>query len=298
MKTAMILFARDKIHGIHAAVNSVLGQTYSPMELIISDHGSTDGTREAIHDLCSKYDGPNTVRLLDCPKQEFKGMAGLNTHIDWIMSQTDADFVVSSSSDDVSDVTRVEKVVRGWQDTGASMVGHAMQFMKDDGSSLFTGYPKQNQFVTGDEMLDRLVGGSTNHGWTHEFYDRCGGLHGIICPDVYMPYLATLDKGFYYLHECLYCIMRHSDAKNTGLMGVRDAAETDDEKLAVQEMVQFQLVETFSQISKAGDAIYGTNWKPAERSKLFAYLMGTAQYWSEIRAEMTMKRLKPMSMPV
>ena len=161
MKVAFIMPARDKIHGIDQAVESVLRQTYSPMELIFSDQGSTDGTLQRIEALSGNYDGKNTVRVIHCPLHEFKGMMGVNAHIDWIMSQTDADFIVQCTADDVNDIDRAAKTVAAYKETGASMVNAGIQFMQTDGDSEATRYPTKSGFVTATEVMRELVGGST-----------------------------------------------------------------------------------------------------------------------------------------
>lgn len=291
MRVAFVIPARNKIHGVRGAVDSVLSQNYSPMELIFSDQGSTDGTREQIAKHIASYDGPNKARLLDCPLTQGRpGMGALNAHVDWIMGQTDADVIILGSSDDVSHPDRATKVMRGFEETGAAMVNTAIKFMSTDGRSFTTDFPEETRFVTGSECLDRLVGGSSSPAWTHEFYDRIGGVPGLICSDVYMPYLATLDKGLYYINEALYFLIRWPDKKNTGIGGRQLAQEGEEETLKLREIVQFQLNSTFKQIAKCCDEKY-PNFDHDKQQKLYSYILGTAVHWSEIRDEMAAKSI-------
>jgi glycosyltransferase involved in cell wall biosynthesis len=46
---------------IEESLNSILSQTYSPLEIIISDDASTDGTWQKITDILAKYTGPHKI---------------------------------------------------------------------------------------------------------------------------------------------------------------------------------------------------------------------------------------------
>lgn len=292
MRAAFVIPARDKIHGIEMCVNSVLAQTYSPMDLVFSDQGSTDGTREKIQKLCDSYDGPNKVHVLDCPDTEAKGMAGLNSHFNWLFKNVDADILIMGSADDFNDAKRAEKVMRKFEETDACMVNTAIQFMQEDGKSEFTAYPTQDQFVTPAEVINNLVGGSTAPAWRHDFLDRVGEIKSQIVSDVYLAYLATQDKGLYYIHDLLYCLVRWADENNTGLYGRQLAAKTEAKALQLRELVQYQLVTTFREIYNSCERLY-PNWKGEDRQLLYNYALGASFEWSAIRDEMNQKRIQP-----
>ena len=74
---AFVMFVRDKAPWVAQCVRSVLAQTYSPMTLVFSDQGSSDGTKEAIEKEVRSYNGPNEIVLLSCPETTNKGMPGL-----------------------------------------------------------------------------------------------------------------------------------------------------------------------------------------------------------------------------
>ncbi len=48
---------------VREAVESALAQTYSPIEILLSDDCSTDGTFEIIQETVKGYSGPHTVIL-------------------------------------------------------------------------------------------------------------------------------------------------------------------------------------------------------------------------------------------
>jgi len=58
-----ILFTYNHVAFIDAALQSALAQTYDPMEVVITDDGSTDGTAERIEAIIAQYRGPKTIRF-------------------------------------------------------------------------------------------------------------------------------------------------------------------------------------------------------------------------------------------
>ena len=99
-KYAMLLTARDKVRHVGDAVKSMFAHVGPPIELLLSDQGSIDGTGAVLDELAARYKGPHTVRRLQCPRIEVRGMPGLNEHVNWAMTQTDADVVMQLSADD------------------------------------------------------------------------------------------------------------------------------------------------------------------------------------------------------
>jgi glycosyltransferase involved in cell wall biosynthesis len=296
MKVAFIIPARDKEGFVADAVSAAFAQTYSPMEIIISDQGSTDKTLEIIKDLVSKYDGQNEVKILNCPHTENKGMVGLNIHLNWIHSVTDADIYIISSADDVAYPTRSEKVVKAFKEFNPSMVLNAQRFIHPNGNN-YSMYPIEDRFINGSECLNNLIGGSSACAWSRDFYDKVGPLSGICAQDVYLSFLATLDKGTYYLSEVLHDFIRHEDANNTGLGGVVDAAKTEDEKLQITENMHFQILTT---LFMAGNKLEEMEWLHDEKSRqtLFEHIVIKAMAWSKTRHDITIKKLPVRSFVV
>ena len=102
MKYAFVVFVRNKAPWIAECVRSVLAQSYTPLELVFSDQGSEDDTLAIIKKTVNGYNGPNKVRVLQCPDTEPRGMRGLMAHINWLYETLDADFWITLSGDDVS----------------------------------------------------------------------------------------------------------------------------------------------------------------------------------------------------
>lgn len=275
-------------------VESVLNQTYSPMEIILSDQGSTDSSLAILQEYQRRYNGPNTVRVVQCPDTDKKYMAGFNVHLNWLHTQTDADIVLVTSADDFNHHDRTTKVVKAFEEHNPDMVGTAIQFINDDNSvNGETDFPRESRFIAPIEMAERLVGGSSSQAWKHEFYETIGGIPGSAIIDVYLPFLSTAGKGFYFIHELLYGYFHWADIENTGLGGVLRAAQ-GDEKVQYDELQRYQITSTYFAIL---DHIFKINClKDDVLGTLSKHLMGLSHSLINIRDEMTHKRISPIGL--
>lgn len=101
---------------IGAALRSALAQDYSPLEILIADDGSTDGTVAIIERELATYCGPHTV-ILD-PARDHLGVEHANRWIRQIRGQ----LVVRAAGDAVSRPDRVRRTVEAWQSAKVSLV--------------------------------------------------------------------------------------------------------------------------------------------------------------------------------
>jgi glycosyltransferase involved in cell wall biosynthesis len=58
---SMLLLIYQQQSTVEAAVRGALAQTYSLLEIVISDDASTDGTRAAIDHALDGYNGPHRI---------------------------------------------------------------------------------------------------------------------------------------------------------------------------------------------------------------------------------------------
>lgn len=97
------LFAYNQEDFIESAVLSALSQTYSPMEIILSDDCSSDTTYEVIQKLASEYSGPNHVIVRR--NQVNKGIA---SHFNDILQLARGEYIIVAAGDDISLQTRTK----------------------------------------------------------------------------------------------------------------------------------------------------------------------------------------------
>lgn len=100
---------------IEAQLDSILAQTVPNIRIIVSDDGSTDRTRQVIERHRRYYPEQIVVRHREKDgefrnREPFIPAPAMNFF--WLMSQTDADYVLLSDQDDVWDSRKVEKLLR------------------------------------------------------------------------------------------------------------------------------------------------------------------------------------------
>ncbi len=91
------LFAYNQEQFIEEAVRGALSQTYSPLEIILSDDGSSDRTYEIMSRMADEYEGPHTIIL-----NRNEPNLGLCAHINKVFKIATAEIVVVAAGDDIS----------------------------------------------------------------------------------------------------------------------------------------------------------------------------------------------------
>lgn len=299
MKTAYLIHARDKMYlraHVEKCVRSAFMQTCAPIEILLSDQGSTDGTRELLQQLAAEYKGPHTVRVLDCPDTTLRGMAGLNAHMAWAMEQTDADIVLLSSADDYALPERTARTLEAFERTGCDMVGTAMYFEdpatgKVDGRSAHT----KSGWANVDDMVSGKMGGSSALAVRRSFWQRIQPIPALAGYDVYLPPLAVTLGGFWYVAEPSHVYVKHADVRNMGLEGVIRALP-EAERRPVDEHRLFQTAGAWQWVLRRMQSLQVG--RPDERSRVGEAVIAHSDAWLDTRIAMTVNRQAPQPFPI
>jgi glycosyltransferase involved in cell wall biosynthesis len=91
------------------AFESMLQQTYSPLEIIVSDDRSTDGTYEMLREMFQSYKGPHQLRILQNERN-----LGFIGNINKVFSLMQGELLIMNCDDDVSMPNKVERIVEAW----------------------------------------------------------------------------------------------------------------------------------------------------------------------------------------
>lgn len=91
------VFAYNQVGFVRESVRAAFAQTYRPLQVILSDDASTDGTFEAMQQEASAC--PSDIQLLLNRNAENIGIA---EHINKVIGLSDGKYVVLSAGDDVS----------------------------------------------------------------------------------------------------------------------------------------------------------------------------------------------------
>ena len=98
---------------VREAIEGALTQTYSPLEIVLSDDCSTDGTFEIMQETIKGYSGPHSVVLNRTSRN-----LGVSAHVNAIMELARGELIVASDGDDVSLPHRTEQCVDVWLNAG------------------------------------------------------------------------------------------------------------------------------------------------------------------------------------
>ena len=108
------LFAFNQESFIEEAVEAAFAQTYQPLEIIISDDGSSDKTYDTILSLVQRYQGPHTVRAVQTESNK-----GILSHVLSVVNKSHGDLIVVAAGDDISEPNRVTSLSEAWKLTGS-----------------------------------------------------------------------------------------------------------------------------------------------------------------------------------
>ena len=126
------LFAYNQEQYIREALDGAFSQTYSPLEIILSDDCSPDGTFEIMQEMVAAYEGSHEVILNQTERN--LGIAG---HVNAVMDMAKGELIVLAAGDDISLPERTEKLVSKWLANGRpSGICSEMYYIDQDGKSL------------------------------------------------------------------------------------------------------------------------------------------------------------------
>lgn len=196
------LFVRD-------AVNSVLVQTYSPLEIIISDDASTDGTADIIESCLAAYTGPHRVRFLRQPTN--LGARGRNNFLA-AYRMASGRYIVWFCGDDMMQPTMVERMAEVWINEKKTLVTVNAELIDSDSHLLGRCFRDPNA-VPSTSVDDLACNGANDcnfgagMGFSREMVDVFGFDEATppphFPPDTIFPFYAGLLGGCTFITEPL-----------------------------------------------------------------------------------------------
>ena len=94
---------------VAASIEAAFAQTGPPLEILLSDDCSPDGTFAVMQAMAAAYDGPHTVLLNRNPRNSASPPTSTGS---WRL--TSGDFVVQNAGDDVATPDRTSRLVAAW----------------------------------------------------------------------------------------------------------------------------------------------------------------------------------------
>jgi glycosyltransferase involved in cell wall biosynthesis len=214
---------------IAEAVKGAFSQTYSPLEIILSDDCSTDRTYQIMTEMAVLYNGPHKVIL-----NRNQNNLGVGGHVNRIMELAQGALIVPSAGDDVSLPERVEKVYLTWRATdGKGMSIYSNMISVDDIGNQHgaLAHPRYRP----DFSLSNMIAGHESvlpgcaHSWSREVFDTFGPvLTPLLREDAVIPFRSALIGDVCYIDECLVLYRRHSSNTITDEDKIRDLSSFID----------------------------------------------------------------------
>jgi len=126
------LFAYEQEQFIREAVEAALNQSYSSLEIILSDDFSSDKTFDIMQEMVRDYDGPHKITL----NRNTRNL-GLIEHVNTVLNMCSGDLVVFAAGDDVSLPERVNTLAKYWQnEPGISVISSAYINITSNGDEI------------------------------------------------------------------------------------------------------------------------------------------------------------------
>src|SRR5690554_2847714 len=205
---SVIIPAYNRVRYIQQAVDSVLGQTYSPIELIVVDDGSTDGTYELLKEYGDK------LQLITHPNRDNKGQSAA---INLGMKYATGKYLAILDSDDFWALNKLEVVIPFLEkNPDVGLVYSNGYGVSRDGEILYEFLPRDHQETNDPNrvLLDCYTLLPNNSVVRKDVIDRVGGFEETFraAQDHDMLIRLAENTKFAYLPDYLFYYRRHSDS--------------------------------------------------------------------------------------
>ena len=119
---------------IREAVAGALAQTWTPLEVVLSDDCSDDNTFRIMEEIARGYSGPHRVILNRNEKR-----LGIGAHINRILELCTGEWIVASAGDDISLPERTARLYKEWQldDCRAGLIYSNLMETHEDGADWY-----------------------------------------------------------------------------------------------------------------------------------------------------------------
>lgn len=146
-----VLVTYNQENFVREAVEGVLAQTYSPLEIILSDDCSSDSTFAIMEEMAAAYRGPHSVRAVRTPRN-----LGIIQHVLSRGREAQGEIVVMGAGDDISMPNRVARLVEAFTpDVGAA---YSLSDLIDEHSQLIReGIERGIRPQSFDDMIARAM---------------------------------------------------------------------------------------------------------------------------------------------
>ncbi len=210
---ALILLAYKQEKYIAEAMRAAFAQDYSPLEIVISDDASPDGTWRVIEQEAARYSGPH--RLILNRNDKNLGLIGNEAKA---VGLSTAPYIVMAAGDDVSEPNRVSKIAACFaaDETTKFVTSNFLAIFASGEAGLDITHWHNQRPISAATLLEygsNYVQGCAN-AYSREVFDAFPGFipEMTIEEDHVLPFRAALLGKAIYLYESLVRYRLHSDS--------------------------------------------------------------------------------------
>jgi cellulose synthase/poly-beta-1,6-N-acetylglucosamine synthase-like glycosyltransferase len=197
---------------VREAVEGAFAQTYSPLEIVLSDDCSSDHSFEIMEGMAKAYRGPHQVVLNRNPVR--KSIGG---HLNRVLELARGELLVGSAGDDISLPERTRHTYEAWERSGRQATSIYTDFVQigEDGQVIERVYQTESQVGPGEievqaaqplgyvQTLKPIVFGCT-HAFSRQLLRRFGRLRDeIIHEDNALAFRSVLAGQLLYINRPL-----------------------------------------------------------------------------------------------
>jgi GT2 family glycosyltransferase len=199
---SILLIACNQRELVGQAIAGALAQTYSPLEILISDDASGDGTFAAIQAAVANYAGPHRIVL-----NHNKENVGIGAHLSRLAAMSRGELLFVAAGDDISLPQRCAMVVEAWEQAGRKpdLISGELIDMDYQGRDGDTIRPDDlgawRGFADWAHKTPSVIGAA--HTWSRRLFERFGPIRPHIHEDLVMSFRAILSGGAISLHQPL-----------------------------------------------------------------------------------------------
>lgn len=207
-----LLMAFNQEQFIREAVTGAFEQTYSPLEILLTDDCSSDRTFEIMSEMAATYQGPHKVIL-----NRNMGNLGIGAHINRAMQLVNGELIVAAAGDDVSVPERTTIMYAQWHQSGKrdySLFSDAM-VVDEKGRQLKKLFGEKQPHLASslEEAIKR--GGIGVAGCTHVFSKKTFDVFGpmddqVMAEDMAIPFRSLLLGSISFIDTPLVLYRVHS----------------------------------------------------------------------------------------
>lgn len=199
------LFAYNQERYIREAVEGALAQDYEPLEILISDDCSSDGTADVIREVVSSYHGPHRVFINVNAKN-----LGLIGHVNKVVSMCSGRLIVAAAGDDISYCSRTTILAHIFYSSPKEplLIHSSVEEISKEGDSIGTKHPPLR---SSSDFGDISIISSSNSicigasaAWSKKLFEIYGPIRYLAAyEDIVLGARAAMMNGLVYCHSPL-----------------------------------------------------------------------------------------------